>query len=265
MRMWGVFMFCVLHVLPERKTVIPFFRRFRKPVPPAVQKIPVRGGAFFYDVTVYADRRGEVDLTELPAIVGGSVQRILLCDGICLELSPPMQLFRPSLYFLMVFMNSALDFIKAEDTPPEQRILGIFDPDARLTQAILPFVKLAKTIKIYTEQPEKYETLSADLLENWGLSLILSENPKTLSDCTVLLDPFAENGKSFSGTLTLHKNGKAVLAGESVGLPPVYAERCPQGADPALFAAALYELCNISETGNLRYTRFMLTNPASFY
>lgn len=263
--MWGVFMFCVLHVLPDRKTVFRFFRRFQKPAPPEVQKVPVRGGAFFYDVTVYADRRGEVDLTELPKAVGSSAQRILLCDGMDLELSPPMRLFKPSLFFSVVFMHSALDFLKADDTPPEQRILGIVDPDARLPQAILPFVKLAKTIKVYTKSPQRYKTLSDELLEDWGLSLILSETPQALSDCTVLLDPFAQNGKSFSGLLTLHKNGKSVLAGESIVLPPEYAERCPPGADPALFAAALYELCNISDLNALCYTRFMLINPASLY
>lgn len=265
MRMWGVFMFCVLHILPERKKAFWFFRHFGKPMPPMVQKIPVRGGAFFYDVTVYADRRGEVDLTALPAIVGNSAQRILLCDGIDVDLSPPMRLFTPSLFFSMIFMNSALDFIKVEDTPPEQRILGIVDPDAHLPHAILPFVKLAKTIKVYTKSPKKYEALSAELLEDWGLSLILSDTPQALSDCTVLLDPFAQNGKSFSGLLTLHKNGRSVLSGESIALPPEYAERCPQGADPAWFAAALYELCNVSELKSLCYTHFMLTNPASFY
>lgn len=263
--MWGVFMFCVLHIESSNSKGPKWLRRFHKPLPPICEQIPIRGGAFFYDVTLFRDWRGEADLSVLPQLVGGSAQRILLCGEEELSLPAPLRLFKPSLFLPTVFFQSARAFLETEDTPPSERVLGVCDPDARVQAALYPFANLAKTVKVYTRRAQSYASIRAELLSESGLSLIVSEQQGTLADCTVILDPFAQIAGHPMGTLTLRKCGRVVLAGEGVKLPAEYAERCPKGANPLLFAAALYELCNVRELQSLRYTRFVPINPTSVY
>lgn len=200
----------------------------------------------------------------MPQLVGGSAQRILPCGEV---LSPPapLRLFQPSLFLPTVFLHSARAFLETEDTLPCERVLGVCDPDARVQAALFPFVNLAKTVKVYTRRAQSYAAIRTELLAESGLSLIVSEQQETLADCTVILDPFAQIPGYPMGTLTLRKCGRVVLAGEGVRLPAEYAERCPEGVDPLLFAAALYELCNVRELSDLRYTRFIPINPAPAY
>lgn len=254
-------MFCVLHIESPKQKGPKWLRRFRRPLPPICEKIPVRGGAYFYDVTLFRDYRGEVDLSVLPQLAPGGAQRILPCGEIP-PLTEPLRLFRPALFLPTVFLNSARAFLEADDTSASERVLGVSDPEARVQAALYPFAGLAKTIKVYTRRAQSYAAIRAELLSESGLSLIVSEQPSTLADCTVILDPFMQIPGYPMGTLTLRKCGRTVLAGEDAALPAEYAERCPKGANPLLFAAALYELCNVQELCSLRYTRFAPINPA---
>lgn len=250
--MWGVFMFTVLKVNPFQKPPI-FKRLFYRPPKPSLTRVPLRGGAFFYTVECFADKRGNADLSSLPDLVGGCAQRILLQD-VKIPILPPLQIFDPVLYPQILFLNTAVDFLEKLPESPHARTLGFVDPEARLQNAIVPFVRQAKTVKIFTDFPKRYDELAKEILADWGLSVIVSSCADVLRDCTVLLMPFLKTENGIDGVLQ-YGMPKVCCAGDGCVLPAEFEARRPQGVDSVLFASALYELCNQKDLDNLRYAR----------
>lgn len=250
--MWGVFMFTVLKVNPFQKPPI-FKRLFYRPPKPSLTRVPLRGGAFFYTVECFADKRGNADLSSLPDLVGGCAQRILLQD-VKIPILPPLQIFDPVLYPQILFLNTAVDFLEKLPESPHARTLGFVDPEARLQNAIVPFVRQAKTVKIFTDFPKRYDELAKEILADWGLSVIVSSCADVLRDCTVLLMPFLKTENGIDGVLQ-YGMPKVCCAGDRCVLPAEFEARRPQGVDSVLFASALYELCNQKDLDNLRYAR----------
>lgn len=251
--MWGVFMFTVLKVNPFQKPPI-FKRLFYRPPKPIFTRVPLRGGAFFYTVECFADKRGNADLSSLPDLVGGCAQRILLQD-VKIPILPPLQIFDPVLYPQILFLNTAVDFLETLPESPHARTLGFVDPEARLQNAIVPFVRQAKTVKIFTDFPKRYDGLAKEILADWGLSVIVSSCADVLRDCTVLLMPFLKTENGIGGVLQ-YGMPKVCYAGDGCVLPAEFEARRPQGVDSVLFASALYELCNQKDLDNLRYTHW---------
>lgn len=251
--MWGVFMFTVLKVNPFQKPPI-FKRLFYRPPKPSLTRVPLRGGAFFYTVECFADKRGNADLSSLPDLVGGCAQRILLQD-VKIPILPPLQIFDPMLYPQILFLNTAVDFLETLPESPHARTLGFVDPEARLQNAIVPFVRQAKTVKIFTGFPKHYEEISQQILDEWGLSVIVSDTEEVLRDCNIVLAPFLKTENGIGGVLQ-YGMPKVCCAGDGCVLPAEFEARRPQGVDSVLFASALYELCNQKDLDNLRYTHW---------
>lgn len=250
--MWGVFMFTVLKVNPFQKPPI-FKRLFYRSPEPILTRVPLRGGAFFYTAECFADKRGNADLSVLPDLVGGCAQRILLQDT-KIPILPPLQIFEPVLYPQILFLNTAIDFLCALPDAPHLRTLGFVDPEARLQKTIVPFVRQAKTVKIFTDFPKRYDELAKEILADWGLSVIVSACADVLRDCNVLLAPFLKTENGLGGVLQ-YGIPKVCYAGDGCVLPAEFEARRPQGVAADVFASALYELCNQKELENLRYTR----------
>lgn len=260
--MWGVFMFTVLQVHPYQKP--PLLKRlFYRCPDPVVTRVPLRGGAFFYKADFFADKHGKTDLSVLPNSVGGCAQR-LLWAGAEMQIQPPLQKFAPTLYPEILFLNTALHFLRAQSEPPHTRILGFADSEARLQERIIPFVRLAKTVKIYTAFPNQYDALSKDILAEWGLSVIVSSRKEVLQDCNVVLAPSSETCLGTRGVLCCGRE-PICYAGEQFSLPQEEEARRPENTDAMLFAAALYELCNVKGLENLRYARLKPIKSETIY
>lgn len=261
-RMWGVFMFAVLKVHPYQKP--PIFKRlfYRKPEP-ILTKTPLRGGAFFYTAEFFCDKHGCTDISILPDLVGGCAQRILLSDS-GIPILPPLQVFTPILYPQLLFLNTALDFLKKLPDAPNARTLGFVDADAQLQEKIVPFVRQAKTVKIFTEFPLRYDAFAGKLLAEWGLSVVVSSCAEVLRDCTVVLAPFFQVKTGDCGVL-YYSGNETYYIGDKFVLPAEAETRRPFGVDAVKFASALYELCNWKDLVNLRYERLKPIKSDAIY
>lgn len=255
-------MFTVLQVHAYQKP--PLFKRiFYQRPEPVITRIPLRGGAFFYKADFFADKHGETDLSVLPSLVGGCAQR-LVPAGEQTQLQPPLQKFTPKLYPETLFLNTALRFLREQPESPNMRILGFTDDEARLQERIIPFVRLAKTVKIYTRFPNRYDELSQEILAEWGLSVIVSDCAEVLKDCNIILAPFFETALGTRGVL--YRTGEQICyTGEQLLLPQEEEARRPEDTDAVLFAAALYELCNVKGLENLCYARLKPIKSETIY
>ena len=249
-------MFTVLEIKPYAPP--PFLRRFfAKPPQPCVEKIAVRGGAFFYKVTTSADKFGVADLSFLPRAVGAAAQRIVFCGAYRPPLSAPLQLFVPRIFPTLLFVNTACAFLQAHRDRFCNTEIGIFDPDAQFQTAVHRFVPFAKSVSIYCKNPLQYTGVQNEILSSVGLSAVVCDTPSVLNECTVLLSPYLKTADGKLGTMTVLCGGKAVLAGEGIELPAEYETRRPADTDRFLYASALYECCNVLDLRDLQYTKFV--------
>ncbi len=257
-------MFTILEIKPYARP--PFFRRlFTKPLQPFVEKVAVRGGAFFYKVTVFTDKNGCVDLSFLPGTVGIAAQRIVPCGAEITELPAPLRFFTPKIFPTVLFMNTVCAFLEKFQDRFSACTVGISDEGAFLRGMMRSLVPLVKEIRIFCRTPAAYADLQSQLLETHGISLVVCDSQAVLRDCDILLRPFEKTADGAVGTLTVHQNRKSVLAGEGVTLAKEYGERMPQNTNALLYASALYECCNVTQLQNLQYARFVPIKTAGIY
>lgn len=249
-------MFTILKVIPYTRPRFFWQGWFQKTPAPELQRVDVRGGAFFYIAQLYADKNGSVDFNALLPL-GGSRQRLLPCGQVLQKLPEPFRWFKPTVLPGLLFMNTALRFLKTTSFLHPLQTIGIADENAVLCKSALPFASYAKEVRVYTAHPERYAQTSEEMLEAYGLPLVLSNTPKTVEACEVQLWPFQANAHMSPGRFVLHHGISATLAGTTLTLPSEQAHRCPPDTDALLFASALYELCNDASLGTLCYDRFL--------
>lgn len=260
--MWGVFMFTVLNIIQSPASGHFFTFRRRKKQPPTLSHVAVRGGAFFYTLTLYADKHGNVDFSAVPEMC---LHRVIPVEGVTLPQTSPVKLYIPSVFPLTVFLRSAVGLLQRAEDDPCVRTIGIVDPQARLQHAIEQFIPYAKTIRVYTDFPEKYEAVRELIAQAWGVAPIVGQQNGSCNGCDYVFAPFQKTAKTVQGTIRVRQGGGVLLAGDTVALPPEIETRRPKGTDPFLFAAALYELCNIREMQELSYTRFVPIKTDAIY
>lgn len=249
-------MFCVLEIKPYATR--PFFRRlFFKKANPIIDKVAVRGGAFFYKVTVQMDKNGYADLSFLPLAVGAASQRILPCGEILQNLPTPLRLYTPRVFPTTLFLNTARAFFHKNRAQFRNASLGIVDPNGVLQNVVCDFVPFVKSMCIFCENTVSYETVQSEILSANGLSVILCDKINSLKGCDILLAPFSRTANGKIGTLTVLHGGKTVLAGEGVSLPSEYEARRPAQTDALLFATALYECCNALDLQEMQYEKLV--------
>lgn len=260
--MWGVFMFTVLKIVePLEKNRFFCFRRRKKQMP-LLSHVAVRGGAFFYTLTLYADKHGDVDFS---AVSEMCLRRVIPVEGTELPERCPVKLYIPSVFSLTVFLHSAVGLLQRAEDDPRTRTIGIVDPQARLQHGVEYFIPYAKTIRVFTDFPEKYDAACEMLVKAWGVAPIVSQNNAALNTCDYVFSPFQKGTGAVQGTVRVRQGGNTILAGNTVLLPPEIEKRRPAGTDPLLFAAALYELCNLREMQDLVYDRFVPIKTDTIY
>ena len=222
---------------------------------PLLSRVAVRGGAFFYTLTLYADKHGEVDFSAVPEMC---LRRVIPVEGTELPEKCPVKLYRPSVFPLTVLLK------RAEDDP-RTRTIGIVDPKARLQHGVEHFIPYAKTIRVFTEMPEKYDAVCEMLVKAWGVAPVVSNNPTSIQSCDYVFAPFQNIENVRQGIVRVRQGGNTFLSGNTVLLPPEIEMRRPAGTDPLLFAAALYELCNVKEIETLTYDRFVPIKTDAIY
>lgn len=260
--MWGVFMFTVLNIVRQTEKRRFFCFRRRKKEKPLLSRVAVRGGAFFYTLTLYADKHGEVDFSAVPEMC---LRRVIPVEGTELPDRCPVKLYRPTVFPLTVFLNSSIGLLKRAEDDPRTRTIGIVDPKARLQHGVEHFIPYAKTIRVFTEMPEKYDAVCEMLVKAWGVAPVVSNNPTAMQSCDYVFAPFQNIEGERQGTVRMRQGGNTILSGNTVLLPPEIEMRRPAGTDPLLFAAALYELCNVKEIETLTYDRFVPIKTDAIY
>ena len=193
---------------------------------PLLSRVAVRGGAFFYTLTLYADKHGEVDFSAVPEMC---LRRVIPVEGVELSKNCPAKLYKPSVFPLTVFLNSSIGLLKRAEDDPRTRTIGIVDQNARLQHGVENFIPYAKTIRVFTEMSEKYDAVCEMLVKAWGVAPVVSNNPTAMQSCDYVFAPFQNIEGVRQGTVRVRQGGNTILSGNTVLLPPEIEMRRPAG------------------------------------
>jgi hypothetical protein len=210
------------------------------------------GEAFF---TVRAEKHfGRVPWQKLESCMGILRKDVLISEGVTLPKDSSITEFVPDIYPRIVLMNSAVKVLSDN----RQKSLIVFDERCIYTEYIRNLVRCFDRIKVITPEPETYDKLSAELMEDCGFSLEVSDKPSYKADAVIAYNcsvPLYFSGKLFTAEKKFMMNAKVYSGGE-IDLPDEYEKIRPDGVSKLLFASALYEKCKVKVLGNITYKDF---------
>lgn len=214
------------------------------------------GDAFF---TVTAEKHfGKAPWKKLENCLGILKHNILLPDDIIVPEGINITKFTPDILPGLILMNSTADYITKHRLHFQNKSLTIFDEKAIYQSYIEKLLPCFCSIRIITDLPEKYSSLSRRLLENYGFSLIISTEESFNSDVVISHSckaPIYFEGTIFTNEGNCMMNGR-VLYGSEINLPEAYEILRPEGIGRVLFASALYESCKENSLAEIRYKNF---------
>ena len=214
------------------------------------------GDAFF---TVTAEKHlGKIPWKKLEKCLGILRKDILFPEGITIPPDISITAFTPKTLPHLLLMNSATDYILKHKQQLRSTSLTIFDEKGIYHSYIEKLIPCLRSIKIITNNPDSYENLSLRLLENYGFSLIVTDEEAFDSDVIITHQckvPLYFEGMVFTNENRYLMNGE-VLTGSEIDLPDLYETLRPHNIDRILFASALYERCKTKDLGKIKYKSF---------
>ena len=242
-------MFTVLELEPR----VPTFREkvlHRKPPQPQLTRVAVKSGAPFFILHVAAPPDA-IPWDTVFYTAGRCAARLLTAPDIVLPKSDRVRRFVPQFLPLRTALQTLSYILRLAKLPPKRLCIGVHDPNGALCGSAEILLRYAADVRIVTEKPDDYAAYSRSLLEQYGAGFTVDTLVSLFRGCNVLLCPDAQilpddSAVRFSCTPAA---GAFLLRG--VPLPEPYAALLPDGIDPDLFAAALYELCGVHVLGTL--------------
>ena len=221
------------------------------------QRLSLPSGDAFFIVT--ADKHlGKIPWKKLESCLGILKNNILLPDTITIPEGINITKFTPEVLPYLLLMNSATNYIKKHKLNFQSKALTIFDEKAIYQSYIEKLLPCFKNIKIITDLPKTYESLSRTLLQKYGFSLIVSEDEAYTDEVVITHKcqvPIYYEGTVFTNEKRYLMNS-TVYSGNDIDLPYSYESIRPENTDKILFASALYEKCKETSLSKLQYKSF---------
>lgn len=255
-------MFAVLRLKAREKGLKSRIRYLFSEPAPVLERIKPDGCAPFFILTAVKDKNGEVNSHEICRLLGRCAARLLVEHDVILPENEHIALFVPEVFPALMLFNSAVRLISNYDVPPEKRTVAVVDPAGILKERIVPLVTQAAVLKIVTQHPQNYADTAENVLDEWGLPLIVSENYGISVDCDVIIAPFQAQAYPLGEAVLLRNKNTGRLTkfkGEGVTLPPETAAVMPENVDPMLFVSALFELCCATSLSGMCFDKMKIT------
>lgn len=238
-----------------------FKKRFRK-VLPEIQQIPVEGGLPFFIIhtPVYRD---EIPWEEISEIVRINHLNLTLPPGMSLPKEQRISLFQMEEFQRVVGFNTFLYLLERFKAPAIKRSVGVVDLRGSFINEFTRLIDLAGDITIVTSRPYLYENLKDWAMEQRGAAIHVCgdihriERYRTVFLPNGLMMDIPGGGGIFSCKEAVARS-RRIVTGQEICLPEEYLALLPDGYDPYVFAAVLYEQCNVKTLNYLVYQKFML-------
>lgn len=258
-------MFATVECKDAQSGVKTFFRDLFSFPEIMFYRVHAPDGDYFYRV-VATEYRGQVPLDEISEKLNKLKGSVLFDINIPCDESTGCLEFHPSRLPALLLFNSFTDYIHNLSLPPLKSSLTVFDSDGVYADIIQRAVSLFSKIEVYTKKRSLYESISRKLMDEYGISLLVSDSfsgkaPKS----TVILSPGEIPFCDFFGGIIFSLCDtfppcNCALKGEGIDLPCEYELLRPGGIDKMSFASALYEKCNVQKLGALCCKKLQIIN-----
>ncbi len=218
------------------------------------RRINTPDGEAFFIVTT-EKHLGRVPWKKLENCLGILKKDIILNENISLPENSDITLFTHDIFPRLLLINSATNYILKHKSDFISKSLTVFDEKGIYPNHIEKLLPCFANIKIVTYKTEIYDNLSQKLMENYGLSLIVTSVESYDSDVIIshrCHAPIYYKGTVFTNERKALINGK-VFTGWDIKLPTEYENLNTCNIDPVIFASALYEKCGCSDLAALSY------------
>lgn len=219
-------------------------------------------GLPFYILDIIEEKRG-IDWKSVSAECGRYASRVIAPRNIILPDESDLKRFVPLSMNSVLIFNTAKEIIKNADLPPDKFSITLTDRNANHPSRILDLLPLSSQIRVVTAYPERYASVCAKALEEFGASLIIRPSyEKTSKPDAVICTDGAITSEMNSSAVFVSKRktgGKILFSGSQTELLPKHKEILPQNIDAVDFAGALTELCGCPEYKNSVFSEIQIS------
>ncbi len=215
------------------------------------------GSCSFWLIQSAQTRRG-IDWDEISRLAGRDRTRLVLDPSVPIPEDVFIKRFVPGEFALRLLANTANQAVDDSRIELYQRTVGLLDPEGRCQKLVLELVKHFTAVKVYTQAPGRYQVFCRQMLEYYGVAVMVYDAPQSLDDCILVLSP---GGCSIGCRLPSDCPVVTAEEPEDCGGIPVSHLACaggqailgqlPPGMSPTYFLAALYELGRQRQLGSL--------------
>ena len=229
-----------------------------------VQKVKIPFGDWFYRV-VSTEYRGQIPVEETAEKLKRLKKSVIFeIDFPTDERTRELE-FEPSEFMAMLIFNSATEYIIRLELEPLSSSVVLYDPEGFYINRIKALVPLFSKIMVYTKNTAVYSETVKELMDEYGLSLVVSDTlPGKAPDSTAAICygevPFSNffNGILFTDNENVPPCA-CCIRGYGIDLPGEYELLRPKGIGQLYFAAALYEKGGVKSLGELSFKKMRLT------
>lgn len=215
-----------------------------------VSCVHLQNRRFFYKIEAVS-QKGTLPWEEIALLCGTLFKKTVLPKNIKGIEKTKLNSYEPKCFFDKLLLFFAVDILKEEKV--QNLTIAVVDENAVLSSCIKILVPFSKSISVITNNPQIYKKTQKSILCEYGLSLEVREHfLKDNMNFDVLISKKSESVPLLFGqtvfSLTKGKNfASRQYILKDISLPAFYEKQIKKGTDRLLFAAALYELCDVKE------------------
>ncbi len=214
------------------------------------------GSCGFWLIKSFQTHRG-INWEEISRLAGRHRTRLVIDPSLAIPEDAFIKRFLPGEFSLRLLVNTVNRAVEDSHIELYQRMVGLVDPAGQHQKLVLELVKHFTTVKVFTRSPGRYEVFCRQMMEYYGVAVLVYDSAASLEDCILVLSP------GQSSDCKLPRDCPVATAGEPAGCGGVQVShlaccadeavlrQLPPGMNPTYFLAALYELGRQRELGGL--------------
>lgn len=162
----------------------------------------------------------------------------------------------------LLLFNSAVSLFRQTVTEPAGTLITLIDKRGVLHTQADRLVSFAGEIRVITDNVRAYEARAARLMEEYGLSLFVSNKLTAIPERGIIISlhsdavPVYFKGLLITGEKRLLPFAR-VLTGEGIRAKGGYEALCPEGISMTEFLSALCEVCFVKELRKSEYEKLV--------
>ncbi len=252
-------MFATVELYERKKGLKEGLKRFFTGDRIISERVSLPENEYFYTLKVPV-HKGRLPEERLKRMVGGLTDGLIFPEGYRNESG--VKAYKSSYFRELILFNSAVSFLHRSAFNPAETMITLIDKKGVLHAQVHRLISFAGEIKVITDNVRAYQTQAARLMEEYGLSLFISNKLSAIPEKGIIISlhsdtvPVYFKGLLITGEKRLLPFAR-VLTGEGIRADESYRSLCPAGINMTDFLSALCEVCFVKELRKSEYEKLV--------